>query len=212
MTTRNSDATILYCSKGLFHPTIRAKINLKSILTQLNHCKVVEKKSISFKALVDQYHPHLIVLYFHIKRISKENLSALINYVECGGTLLAIHSAAASFKQELDFKNLMGGKFSHHGAIQEYKIHPANNRQIGMQSSLPSCIIKDELYFHEFSNDIEIILETSTAEHTEPVAWTKLRGKGKIIYFAPGHRAAIFKKPEVIQIIKSLINFGLAND
>ena len=110
MALQNKESTILYCSQGLFHPSLLARIVFKRLLEEI--CPTITvKRSIAFDALIKLYSPELIVLYIHKQKIPKTDLDALISFIETGGALLAVHSASASFKQSTPYHQLLGGRF-----------------------------------------------------------------------------------------------------
>ena len=205
---RNSSKKILYCAKGWFHPTVWGQNALSRILEQVPDTSITTISRLNFSKAIPEHEPDLIVLYFHEKKIRQQDLEALIHYVDEGGGILAIHSASASFKQEPAYHQLLGGRFIEHGRIQPYQIEAAIEH---VANSSP-LILNDELYLHEYSEDNSIWLQTSLEGTIEPIAWTKQQGKGKVAYFAPGHRASIFQNDTVKIIIHQLIQWSLIND
>jgi type 1 glutamine amidotransferase len=193
----------------LIHPTVYAQTALKKVLQRIENVDIIQKRTLAFHNLIEKYQPRLIILYYHEKNIAPIDLSALINFVNQGGAVLAIHSASASFKQEALYHDLLGGRFINHGPVQRYKIEfVENNRRRIFTQQDPYCI-KDELYLHENKEEVNIVMTTALADHNEPVAWTKCYGKGRIAYFAPGHRTAIFHNPKIQTSILSLIKWSL---
>lgn len=212
MATRNSYKTILYCSKGIIHPTFWARKGLKDILAQTNNCDIIQTHSITFHQLIPKYTPDLIVLYFHQKKIRTDDLQALVNYVLKGGAILAIHSTAASFKQEQAFHKLLGGRFVEHGPICDYTILPSTQTREHFSTLELTFSIKDELYIHEYDSSVQVLLETDFDDRIEPIAWIKRHGIGKVAYFAPGHRGTIFKFEQIQKVLTELINWSFKNE
>ena len=207
---RKFSSSILYCSKGLVHPTIWARVALKQLLRQAAY-PINTIHHLSFDQWLQDHSPKLIVLYFHEKKITQPDLLTLHDYVATGGSLLAIHSASASFKTNPDYHSLLGGRFIAHGSIKEYRIY-TNKNHPHLKDVLPETyVIKDELYRHEVQEDIIIVQETIVDGQNEPVSWLKQLGKGRIAYFAPGHRAAVFSIPPVRRTILQLVEWCMTD-
>ncbi|MBU2510200.1 ThuA domain-containing protein [bacterium] len=146
----------------------------------------------------------VVVLYFHRKEISDSALKALESFVESGGGLLALHSASASFKQNNRYFKLLGGRFTNHGRISSFKVEPESDQGEIFQN-ITGFETRDELYIHQYTEDITVHFSTETDDHREPVVWTRKLSKGKIVYFSLGHCASVWKHPNV----KSIMYQGL---
>lgn len=195
---------ILVISSGAVHPTIRCRFNLRSLL------KKIETVSCTFTSDLDKLDSlakenySVVVLYFQKKTISDPLLDSLENFVFNGGGLLALHAASASFKQNQRYFNLLGGKFIHHGKIAQFKVR-ARQDQGSPYSGIGDFSITDELYIHEYLKDVAVHFTTQVGKKAEPVVWTRELGKGKVAYCSLGHRAAVWKQPQV----KSIVNQSL---
>ena len=55
-------------------------------------------------------------MYSNAENDKPERIAALINYVEGGGGLVALHHTSAAFKGDKDFVSLIGGEFDKHGS------------------------------------------------------------------------------------------------
>lgn len=100
----------------------------------------------------------------------------------------------------------------HHDRIKTYEIFPNIENQEIINSLPQSFTIRDELYLHEIQPNISIIQETIINGHKEPVAWVKQMGKGKVAYFAPGHRAAVFSITPVKKTLIQLIEWCVTDE
>lgn len=186
-------------TSGLFHPSLLAQWKLMRFLhdDKSYHVDIfpsLEKLTSCRKTY------KAIILYFHQKAILDITVDWMNQFVSEGGGVLAIHSAAASFKNSAAYQNFLGGKFLRHGKITTFRI----------QQELPSYIfsptgdfcLRDELYIHEYDEKNEIHFVTETEGRKEPVVWTRTIGKGRLVYLSLGHVAGIFDNPAVISILK----------
>lgn len=179
-----------------------------------------------------------ILLYFHASHISDEALAALDTYVTEGGGLVALHSAAASFEEVPAYSAILGGRFLDHGPIASYSVRPAKEEgadSLGRPSSVPSGFatagleeggthpsklvptfspmgpftIRDELYIHEYNPDNSVHFVTETENGREPVAWSRIHGRGRVFYLAPGHRAQTLRHPSFRNILRRGISWAM---
>ena len=168
------------------------------------------------------------MLYLHDAHISDDALAALDTFVNEGGGLIAVHSAAASFKEQPGYSAILGGRFLHHGPIGRYSIR--QTRSAGdfagggatpeaaahtLAPSLPAIepfTVRDELYIHEYDPDNFVHFVTDTEDGPEPVAWSRLHGKGRVFYLAPGHRTETLRHPAIRNILRHGIRWALGAD
>ena len=197
---------ILVISSGVVHPNRVCQFNLKKQLkknetylytftSDLGRLKDLSKEKIS-----------AVILYFQKKTITDPLLDSLESFVFNGGGLLALHAASASFKQNKRYFNLLGGKFIRYDKISEFKVNPLK-QQKGIYSGIPGFSITDKLYIHEYLKDVTVQFTAKIGKKSEPVVWTRELGKGKIVYCSLGHRAAVWKHPQVISILNTSLDW-----
>lgn len=179
-----------------------------------------------------------ILLYFHASHISDEALAALDTYVAEGGGLIALHSAAASFEDSPSYSAILGGRFLDHGPIASYSVRPAKQEgadslvrppSVPLQAASPGpeesgprspkllpsfspmspFTVRDELYIHEYNPDNSVHFVTDSENGREPVAWSRLHGRGRVFYLAPGHRAQTLRHPSLRSILRRGISWAM---
>jgi type 1 glutamine amidotransferase len=193
--------TILGIASGLFHPSIAARSRLIQSLSDF-HINWISSLEQILAFDRDRY--AAMIIYLHRQHISREALDALIRFVERGGGLLALHSASASFKREKEYRNLLGGRFVSHGPVMNIRIEPEPGGEKLFGVTKPFTI-RDELYVHEYGDDVSVRFSTMHEGKKEPVAWIREFGQGRVCYLAPGHRGATFTHPSM----KTLLEKGL---
>ena len=215
---------LLVISAGIVHPSWPARKNLSRILLSIKDNEYIFSSSVeSFKELSLNRHA-AVILYFHKQHVSAESLRVLDEFVKNGGGLLAIHSASASFKKYPEYFDILGGRFTEHGKIEEYIVRPnfdtstkhieTANDTNGATENI-SCLfsgidefkVKDELYLHEYHPENTIHFYVEKNGKKEPVVWTRHYGKGRVCYLAIGHCAKSLKNPCVQKIIHSGLNW-----
>jgi type 1 glutamine amidotransferase len=185
---------------GTVHPNLMCVYRLQQLLREKKQNDYIFSTKLS--SLTDLANDQFssVVLYFQKKSIPEPYLEALERFVFNGGGLLALHSASASFKQNQRYFNLIGGRFIKHGKISEFKVEVADT-QSAIYKGIPRFSVRDELYIHEYQNDVQVHFSTKVGDKTEPVVWTRELGKGKITYCSLGHCAPVLKNQHVKSII-----------
>ncbi len=202
--TQTARPTVLSVTRGLFHPSLFARFRYEQVLGR--YATVVrlprlERVSPEAVATAD-----VVSVYLHRNTIQENSLRLLEEFVHAGGGLIVIHSGSASFKAEPRWEKLIGGRFVSHGPITTFEVRPAEGT-LPPFAGIPPFRVRDELYRHRFGNDLTIQLETTADGQTEPVAWTRTYGRGRIFYLCLGHRAAVFKDRDVRRIIGAAVTW-----
>ncbi len=198
---------LLVISRGLIHPSPLCRRNLKKMLESME-----DDFSFQFSGnlhelnYLNQKKYAAVILYYHEKKIDDAALEALLNYVNEGGGVLALHSAMASFKENRRYQSLLGGKFTGHDKVENIDII-VKNKEHGISREVNDFSVKDELYIHAYDENNEIIMVSDNKGHREPVLWTKNFGKGKVCYFSPGHCPRVWQNTEVKKIIRNALHW-----
>lgn len=136
-------------------------------------------------AELDKY--HALILYNNHEHVSNPQLNALLQFVDNGGGLIALHSSSASFQNSEEFTKLIGGAFKTHGtgtftAVRTEPEHPA-------VQGVPTFESWDETYIHAKHNPVDrTVLEVRReGDHEEPWTWVRTYGDGRVFYTAWGH-------------------------
>jgi type 1 glutamine amidotransferase len=62
--------------------------------------------------------------------------------------------------------------------------------------------IDDELYYNHCDPGVLVHLVAQDGPRACPLAWSRLTGQGKVVYFGPGHDEAAWNLPEYQRIIQ----------
>jgi len=176
---------VLLVSDGFFHPPFLARKVLHKTLAELDgfefqHVSSMENLPGNFNEF------SALVIYVHHKQISVRVLALLDEFVSSGGGILGVHSATASFQEQLHYFEILGGRFIGHGPVALFEVKPVLDSIIF--EGMPAFTVKDELYLHELQPGITPHF-TATHEGREvPIVWTYRYGQGRVCYAVPGHR------------------------
>lgn len=190
--------SVLLVTDGLFHPPLAGRFALHRILRQMDGITFEHIRSLNrLPGNVENF--SALVLHYHHKHISPSALTRLDGYVKNGGGILALHAATASFKDSAPYFDILGGRFTGHGRVEEFKI---TNQSRDIFADIPDFTVKDELYLHELNDRIQVHFTTGHNGKEIPVVWTYRYGEGKIFYAVPGHTSRVMGIPAFQEILQ----------
>jgi len=189
---------ILLVTDGVFHPPLTARIALQKTLAKLDgfefqHVRSMEKLPSELSVF------SALVLYMHHKKISDGALETLGGFVSNGGGILGVHTATASFKQQMQYFEILGGRFAGHGPIERFEVSRVNDEIFG---DIEDFVVKDELYIHELQQGIETHYTAKHEGEDVPVVWTYQYGRGRVCYAVPGHTTATMRNETYQKILQ----------
>lgn len=127
--------------------------------------------------------------------LTPEQEKALLDWVEAGGGLVAVHCASHAFRNSDAYGKLVGGRFQKHGwggfqtTILDAQ-HPA-------VAGLRSFATEDETYVHDsLSDDNRVLAVRDEGDRYEPYTWVRRQGKGRVYYTALGHNEKTWSQPQ----------------
>lgn len=197
---------ILLVTSGIFHPPLFGRIALHDTLRQMEGLSFAYVSSLEkLPANIDTF--SALVLHYHHKTISDTALHRLDTFVKNGGGILALHAATASFKETLPYFKILGGRFIGHGKVEKIQVR---KHALSAVETLESKIfdgidnfeVKDELYIHDLSDNIQVHFTAKYQGRDIPVVWTYHYGKGKVCYAVPGHTTESMHNETYHQILK----------
>ncbi len=150
-----------------------------------------------------------LLIYANHTRITPEQESALLGFVENGGGLVAVHCASFCFLNSPAYVELVGAQFRRHGAgvFQERIV----NHEHPVMEGLEAIESWDETYVHSRHNEDRVLLaERPTREGGEPWTWVRTHGKGRIFYTAWGHDQRTWGKEGFHNLMEKAIRWTAA--
>ncbi|MEX1010669.1 MAG: PVC-type heme-binding CxxCH protein [Balneolaceae bacterium] len=149
----------------------------------------------------------LLITYGNRIELSTNQERNLLNYVEEGGGLIAIHSGGGQFKYSDAWISLVGGSFLSHGydtvrTIRSEPDHP-------IMKDLAPFESPDETYIHMKHNPDKTVLSVRMdGEHAEPWTWVRTHGEGRVFYTAWGHNQHTWGNPGFHELIERAIRWA----
>ena len=141
-----------------------------------------------------------LIIYINIKTIDDILYNNLKRFIYKGGGMMAFHSTTNSFRNQLDFSNIIGSNFVRHGKIAKYNVDPKSNKDVST-FKVNSFSIEDELFRQKYHKNIKVNYLYKTNRIIEPIIWSNRYGKGNVIVISPGHRIETLKNINLQTII-----------
>jgi uncharacterized protein len=146
-------------------------------------------------------HYDALMIYANHKTLTPAQEQALLDFVEGGKGLVAIHCASAMFTESARYIALVGGEFQRHGT-GEFTTEIVRPDHPAMEGIKPFTTW-DETYVHTRHNpDRTVLMERVDAEGREPYTWVRTQGKGRVFYTAYGHDQRTWSHPEFQKLIE----------
>lgn len=195
---------ILLISAGFFHPPVTARWHLWRMLRREAALHIDHASSLEALTQKEMARYSALVLYFHHKHLSPAALAAFRAYVSGGGGVLALHSVTASFKESAPFFEIIGGRFTSHGAIEPIHLQPVTGSWLLGRAA--AFTVRDELYLHELQPGLTVhavaLQDSAGQNQAVPLVWTHQYGKGRVCYACPGHLAASLANPGYQEVMR----------
>lgn len=152
-----------------------------------------------------------LVIYANHDVLSKEQETAMKNFVESGKGLIPLHSATGCFKNSDWYIETIGGQFASHGE-GEFTAEIVSPNQAIIQGLKPFTTW-DETYVHQRINpDMTVLTERVEGDHHEPYTWVRNVGKGRVFYTAYGHDERTWKNEGFLTLVKNGILWAMGDD
>jgi hypothetical protein len=141
------------------------------------------------------------VLCITMGELTDEQEQAIVDFVEGGRGLFAIHSATVVDEKHTRYINLIGGRFAHHSPYHEFQVKIVDSEH-PITSGIDDFKIRDELYVLDRHPENAHILATALWEDkVQPLVYTRSYGKGKVLYNAMGHDEAAYDHPAFRKLV-----------
>lgn len=157
---------------------------------------------------------HLIIPVWTMGKISKEQVSPVIEAVASGVGIAGCHGGMCdSFRECVEWQFMTGGQWVSHpgGDNVEYTVNVKNSSS-PLLEGIRDFDIKSEQYYVHIDPSIEVLATTrfptitwyhsSNREVDVPVVWTKRWGHGRVFYSSLGHVNKVFDTPEALEIMR----------
>jgi putative membrane-bound dehydrogenase-like protein len=149
----------------------------------------------------------VLAIYRDSGRLPPQEEAVLLEFVEKGKGLVAIHCASHCFRNSDKYTALVGGRFARHdtGVFRARIIdaqHPA-------MQGIKSFDTWDETYVHDqLAEDIRVLMVREERGGYEPYTWVRNQGKGRVYYTALGHDERTWKRKGFHKLLEQGIRWA----
>ncbi len=180
---------------GTLLPLLAAPLARRGI--QLTHVMTPEEALTPEKLA----HYDALMIYANHKTLTPDQDRALLEFVEGGKGVVAIHCASFMFTESPHYIPIIGGQFLRHGT-GEFTAEIVNPDHPAIQGLKPFKTW-DETYVHTRHNPVDrtVLMERVDQEGREPYTWVRTQGKGRVFYTAYGHDERTWSQPGFQQLI-----------
>ncbi|MEO2004845.1 MAG: ThuA domain-containing protein, partial [Candidatus Poribacteria bacterium] len=98
-----------------------------------------------------------LVFHYTIGEITDAQRDGLSTWLAAGGGYVGIHSAADSFRDDPDYKNLVGGHFITHPRYREYQVSVADPDHAIMEGVDEEFMVTDEQYILDYDPRVHVL-------------------------------------------------------
>ena len=125
-------------------------------------------------------HYDALMIYANHKTLTPEQEQALVDFVEGGKGVVAIHCASAMFTESPRYIPLVGGEFARHGTGEFTAEIVAAQADHPVMKGLKPFTTSDETYVHTRHNPVDrtVLMERVDSEGREPVHVGAHAGQG----------------------------------
>ncbi len=164
----------------------------------------------------------LIIQYWTMGEISKEQSEGLIAAVKNGAALVGCHGGLGdSFRNNTDYQYMVGGQWvTHPGGKINYTVQISNTGDPVTKGLVDFEIQNTEQYYMHVDPNVMVLATTTfNADHDAwikgnimPVVWKKHHDKGRIFYISIGHNPEDFDHPSVWTMLTRGIDWAVNGD
>lgn len=193
-------SNVLFLVGGPFHDNPALYPIMQKMLDDLGHYTMTLSRD------VDQFKPEnikkydLVISYSTRLTMNKEQEQGLVNFIESGKGLVAIHCGVDTFRDSDAYWKLVGGRFFKHGH-ELFKVN-ITGKSHPIVKGLSDFEINDESYCDEFSPESKCIVLARRDKDSEPSVWVQYYGKGRVFVTGLGHDKVAWDNPTFQELVK----------
>jgi uncharacterized protein len=133
--------------------------------------------------------------------------SALRDFVQGGGGLLAVHSGSASYKDVPGVRALLGGVFDRHPPPCPVTVEPRAGHALTAGVPVPFTIHDEHYQMIMDDPAVEVFLNTRSEHGVQPAGWTRHEGAGRVVVLTPGHFPEVWLQAGVQRLLANALRW-----
>ncbi len=129
----------------------------------------------------------------------------LMQYVQAGKGLLALHSGTAGYSGATVLRALLGGVFLRHPPQCQVTVTPSADP---LTAGVEPFTERDEHYFMAVDNAaVETFLHTHSEHGVQPGGWRRYEGAGRVCVLTPGHNLPVWLQPAFQRLLSNTLRW-----
>ena len=160
----------------------------------------------------EKYAPHRAA---HARTLEDVELAALVQHVAAGGGLVALHTATICWDTQPGWVQLMGGGWawgrSHHPPLGPVSVTLTADGA-ALSGAADFDVIDEAYHCLDPAPDCRILAHATAGGAPQPVAWTRIHGKGRVAVDALGHDVRSLKVQGHAALLRGLISWTVGGD
>jgi len=121
-----------------------------------------------------------------LMKFSDAQVRALVQWVQGGGALLAVHAATVLGDSDQALENLLGGLFLSHPPPSKFWVLPLSANH-PITAGINAFEVDDELYIERYHPSVAIHMVAIHQQVAYPLVWSRVDGLGRVVHIALGH-------------------------
>ena len=168
----------------------------------------------------------VLVFYDMWQEISEEAKRDLLQLIQSGKPLVALHHSVASYQDWAEYGKLIGGRYHLKEWVEDGTRKPGSTYQHDVQFTirvadrehpvtrgLSEFKIHDETYGgFEVKPGVHVLLTTDEPSSGRGVAWTTTYGAGRVVYIQLGHDHLAYENPNFKRLVGQAIDWAAQRD
>ncbi len=125
---------------------------------------------------------------------------SLVQFVKAGGALVGIHGAAASWRSNQNYLDMLGMKFIGHGPPVEFAVEARDSTHQIMRHFKPFRLTSELYQLEPIGSPPHVLAHANWLGKMQAAAYVKDFGAGRVFYLAPGHSVEDLSHPQWRQL------------
>jgi putative membrane-bound dehydrogenase-like protein len=152
-----------------------------------------------------------LMIYGNHATLSPEQEKALVDFVENGNGLVALHSASEMFGKSERYTTLIGAQSQRQGAGSEFTAEIVQTSHPAMQGVQPFATWDETVVFtKQTATDRTVLMERVEGTGRTPWTWVRNQGKGRVFYSAYGHDQRTWTNPGFRTLVERAVVWSVA--
>jgi type 1 glutamine amidotransferase len=129
---------------------------------------------------------------------------AVVDFVEAGGGLLALHNCMGLYPDDGPYLHLVGGRYTGHGPLERFAVKVVD-REHPVTRGVTDYVVADEQHTPiPDAGKVHLLLESRSDEGViAPSGWVRQAGRGRVCHLANGHTKEAQAHPEFQKLVRN---------